>query len=909
MLTPDEQIEYVRLLEEQDAIMARDDMNEYASRVLGMEPAKHHRLLNAALEEVDAGLWDLLIVTMPPGSAKSSYGSVVFPAWYLGRHPNRCVIAASHTQELAERFGKRVRNIVGGAEHRKVFPEGGLSADSTAAGRWDTAKGGEYFAAGVGGSVTGRRADCVLSNTLVQSNRGIVEIQDLNQGDEVLSYAEHEHRTVYRRVVAVAKREATEYWRIRTASGRLVEATGNHLFYVGGVWKAAEAVAVGDVFMSSLQELPPRTACGGEVKTFADPVALVERVRETVEVFDIQVEETACFFAGGVLVHNCAIIDDPVKSREDADSETIREKQWAWWRDDMSTRLKPGAAVVLIMCMTGDTPVMLQDGSEKFLRDIRPGDKVASYKDGKLVVATVRNWINNGLDPVFEIKMSSGKIVKANARHPFLVSDNGEPKWVRLRNLLPGQEIFRVNGESGKTRPVSMKGATSLQNAEDIAQRTTTRFAGLKVLDHLRATVSLGVAQGSSIATVSRLKSMTGCLLRKMGNALSAVRFQGITSGRTGAGSCVSTTATKQERSGGCSATTATWSLDTQRQKRSPQQPLSTSDFTLDQIVEISAAGVEEVFDIQVDDTENFIANGLVSHNTRWHEADLAGRMIADAKDSGQRVKVLSLPMEAQENDPLGRAPGDMLWPEWFTPQMLEQAKREPRTWSALYQQEPRPIGGGEFKREWICHYINPPATGSKVILVDPASGKSKTRGDFTAMWVLGPGQDGNFYVLDAVRDRLNLTERSAKLFERVHKWKPAVVGYEQYGLQADIEFIRNEQERQQHRFRVVELGGAIKKEDRIRRLIPLFEMGRIWFPRQLVRNCSDGVSRDLIQDFIEQEYLAFPVSAHDDAIDCLARMCDEVISRSLKESPREATRRPQIRPFRPGDAAMGLLG
>ena len=729
MLTPDEQIEYVRLLEEQDAIMARDDMNEYASRVLGMEPAKHHRLLNAALEEVDAGLWDLLIVTMPPGSAKSSYGSVVFPAWYLGRHPNRCVIAASHTQELAERFGKRVRNIVGGAEHRKVFPEGGLSADSTAAGRWDTAKGGEYFAAGVGGSVTGRRADL-------------------------------------------------------------------------------------------------------------------------------------------------AVIDDPVKSREDADSETIREKQWAWWRDDMSTRLKPNAAVVLIMCMTGDTPVMLQDGSEKFLRDIRPGDKVASYKDGKLVVATVRNWINNGLDPVFEIKMSSGKIVKANARHPFLVSDNGEPKWVRLRNLLPGQEIFRVNGESGKTRPVSMKGATSLQNAEDIAQRTTTRFAGLKVLDHLRATVSLGVAQGSNIATVSRLKSMTGCLLRKMGNALSAVRFQGITSGRTGAGSCVSTTATKQERSGGCSATTATWPLATQRQKRSPQQPLSTSDFTLDQIVEISAAGVEEVFDIQVDDTENFIANGLVSHNTRWHEADLAGRMIADAKDSGQRVKVLSLPMEAQENDPLGRAPGDMLWPEWFTPQMLEQAKREPRTWSALYQQEPRPIGGGEFKREWICHYINPPATGSKVILVDPASGKSKTRGDFTAMWVLGPGQDGNFYVLDAVRDRLNLTERSAKLFELVRKWKPAVVGYEQYGLQADIEFIRNEQERQQHRFRVVELGGAIKKEDRIRRLIPLFEMGRIWFPRQLVRNCADGVSRDLIQDFIEQEYLAFPVSAHDDAIDCLARMC-----------------------------------
>lgn len=763
-LTAEEEIEFIRLMEEQTAYMARDDLGGYANLVLGFKPARHHKLLIQALEEVADGLWDLLLVMMPPGSAKSSYGSVAFPAWYLGRHPNRCVIAASHTQELAERFGKRVRNIVGGREHALVFPEVGLSADSTAAGRWDTNKGGEYFAAGVGGSVTGRRADL-------------------------------------------------------------------------------------------------------------------------------------------------AIIDDPVKSREDADSQTIRDKQWAWWRDDMSTRLKPNASTVCIMCMTGDTPVMLPDGSEKFLRDIRPGDEVATYRDGELSTSTVRNWINNGLDPVFEIKMSSGKIVKANARHPFLVSDNGEPKWVRLRDLLPGQKIYRVNGESGKTKPANTKGATSLLNVEGIAQRTTTRFAGRKALDLLRATASLGVAQGSSIATVSRLKSMTGCLLRKMGNALSAVRFPGITSGRTGAGSCASTTVTKQGRSEDCSATTATWLLGTQKQRRSQQPPLSTSDFTLDQIVEISAAGVEEVFDIQVDDTENFIANGLVSHNTRWHEDDLAGRMLQDMRDSGQRVKVISLPMEARNNDPLGRAPGEMLWPEWFTPQMIEQAKREPRTWSALYQQEPRPIGGGEFRREWMNHWINPPATGSKVIIVDPASGKYKDRGDYTSMWVVGPGQDGNLYVVDGVRDRLNLTERSNTLFDLVRKWKPALVGYEQYGLQADIEFIRNEQERQQHRFRIVELGGGIKKEDRIRRLIPLFETGRMWFPKNLNKVCSDGVSRDLVMDFIEQEYLAFPVSAHDDAIDCLARICDDVIARALRETPKTAHQTPRQRKFNPINRSAGMLG
>lgn len=763
-LSEDEKDRLYRLLKENQIEAARYDFAQYARLTLDQEPARHHKLLIDALEEVEAGQWDLLLVMMPPGSAKSTYGSVGFAAWYLGKHPDRCVIAASHTQELAERFGRKVRNIVSGDAHTQVFPGSKLSSDSTAAGRWETSAGGEYFAAGVGGSVTGRRADL-------------------------------------------------------------------------------------------------------------------------------------------------AIIDDPVKSREDADSQTIRDKQWAWWRDDMSTRLKPGASTVCIMCMTGDTPVLLPDGSEKFLRDIRPGDNVSSYKDGKLVASTVRNWINNGLDSVFEIKMSSGKIVKANARHPFLVSDNGEPKWVRLRDLRQGQEIFRVNGESGRARPASMKGAISQQNAEGIAQSTTTRFGGKKVLDLLRATAKLGARHALSIATVLRSKSTTGCLPNKTDDALSAVRSQGITSGRTGVESCVSTTVTKQGRSEGCSATTATWLLGTQRQKRSQPQPLSTSDFTLDRIVEISAAGVEEVFDIQVDDTENFIANGLVSHNTRWHEDDLAGRMLEDLKGSKQRVKVISLPMEARANDPLGRMPGEMLWPEWFTPQMLETAKREPRTWSALYQQEPRPIGGGEFKEEWLCFYKSAPATGGRVILVDPASGKYKDRGDYTSMWVIGTGQDGNHYVLDGIRDRLNLTERSQTLFDLVRRWKPTAVGYEQYGLQADIEFIKNEQERQQYRFRIVELGGAMKKEDRIRRLIPIVETGRLWLPEALDKRCSDGIKRDIIDDFIEQEYLSFPVSAHDDALDCLARMRDDAIVRVLRETPVTQKHRSEQRPYRSVDRAMGMLG
>lgn len=135
---------------------------------LGFRPAAHHALLLDALQKVETGEIPRLMVCMPPGSAKSTYTSVVFPPWFMGRNPKLSVIAASHTQELAERFGRRVRNLVAAKEFGNVFGIG-VAEDSASAGRWDTTAGGEYFAAGVGGSITGRRADLAVIDDPVKS--------------------------------------------------------------------------------------------------------------------------------------------------------------------------------------------------------------------------------------------------------------------------------------------------------------------------------------------------------------------------------------------------------------------------------------------------------------------------------------------------------------------------------------------------------------------------------------------------------------------------------------------------------------------------------------------------------------------------------------------------------------------
>ena len=431
------------------------------------------------LEAVERGEIKRLMVFMPPGSAKSTYGSVLFPAWYLGRNPQKTVIAASHTSELAERFGRRVRNLVAGQEFRNIF-EFGVASDSAAAGRWDTEKGGEYFACGVGGSVTGRRADI-------------------------------------------------------------------------------------------------------------------------------------------------GVIDDPVKSREESDSETQRDKVWEWYKADFFTRLKPGASVILIM--------------------------------------------------------------------------------------------------------------------------------------------------------------------------------------------------------------------------------------------------------------------------TRWHEMDLAGMLLNDAKEGGEQWEIISLPMEAEENDPLGREVGELLWPEWFTEDMIAQAKRDPRNWLALYQQKPRPDGGGEFRRDWINFYDGTPSEvaggTNKYILVDAANGKRATN-DYTSMWVIALGRDENYYVLDMVRDRLNLTERASTLMALHRKWKPYSVRYERYGMMADIQHIKDLQRRENYRFDIVEVAGQTPKNDRIKRLIPLFEQGKVWFPHSIHKTDTDGRMQELVEVFIEQEFLSFPVSKHDDMLDALARIAEPELALVWPKAPVE---------------------
>ena len=320
------------------------------------------------------------MIFMPPGSGKSVYTTVMFPVWLMmnkgateDHNEGIKIIGASHTADLAENFSKKIQKLIAEVAEFTDFNLLTYAVDI-----WETTNGCEYKTAGVGGSITGHRADCVKAGTIVQTLSGDIPIEDIAIGTKtgyVLSYDENAKMPVYKRVVAIARRETKEIWRIRTESGNLVEATGNHRFHNGRGWTPAASLAVGDVLLRGLRKpekfarssykherigqsmvefgdsvrfMSHDVACGGAIRTESDSVEMVERVCESAVVYDIQVEGTECFFANGILVHNCGIIDDPVKSRKDAESPTFRKTARDWHNADFRTRLKPGAPEIII---------------------------------------------------------------------------------------------------------------------------------------------------------------------------------------------------------------------------------------------------------------------------------------------------------------------------------------------------------------------------------------------------------------------------------------------------------------------------------------------------------------------------------------------------------------------------------
>ena len=378
---------------------------------------------------------------------------------------------------------------------------------------------------------------------------------------------------------------------------------------------------------------------------------------------------------------DAVVIDDPVSGAAAADSKDQRDRDWKWWTGTVANRLSSGAPVVLIMCLTGDTPVLMGDGTTKPLGDIRPGDPVATYDHGGcLTTATVRNWASQGTDRVYSVTTESGRVVRANARHPFRTIDTeGNEAWTRVSALQPGNRVVSVE----------LVGATTATSSSD---------TGLP--------------------------------------------------------------------SGGF------WLLS------------NTYGRGVDTVASVEPTGYAEVFDIEVEGTHNFIANGLEVSNTRWHDDDLAGRLI---RYSAQPWEVLNIAAQCvtPSTDPLGRAAGEYMISargrdthDWE----VRKAEAGPRMWSALFQGDPQPDVGGILQRGWWQPYAQLPLvvdehgrhwlTGFDEVIQswDLTFGTKSEDADYVVgqTWARRGSQ---VYLVDQVRDRLDYPEQVAAVESARGKW------------------------------------------------------------------------------------------------------------------------------------------
>lgn len=421
------------------------------------------------------------------------------------------------------------------------------------------------------------------------------------------------------------------------------------------------------------------------------------------------------------------VVDDPVKDFASAHSELARDALWAWWQANAQTRLEPPSLVVFVGCLTAESPVLMADGTEMRIADLEPGDMVVTYQNGEWTTAPVTRWANVGADRIYTLRMASGRVVRGNAKHPFLVRDTGGvERWARMDSLKPGDRIVAMSSTvTGKASSARSTDATHLSVLEGCASTTTTPLGGPRDTGVTLPSRTGGPISGTDTASTPR--TTRSYLRSRVAYAESA---GGVLLPRTLTEKVSSSpiTITSPDEYGDCCATTATSSSGTEL----PPSYLRSLPPTCDLVESIELGDCEDVYDIEVAGTHSFVVNGLATHNTRWHEDDVIGRLLSPVHSADpDQWENICFPAIAEVDDVLGRTPGAPL----YTP-LLKESKEEALarwarvkasvgsySWAGLYQQHPSPAQGDVFDSGWWRFWTRDPKSATadgKVVFLDP---------------------------------------------------------------------------------------------------------------------------------------------------------------------------------------------
>jgi predicted phage terminase large subunit-like protein len=302
------------------------------------------------------------------------------------------------------------------------------------------------------------------------------------------------------------------------------------------------------------------------------------------------------------------------------------------------------------------------------------------------------------------------------------------------------------------------------------------------------------------------------------------------------------------------------------------------SKWDWERVKSIKKTGKKEVYDLTVSNTHNFVAEGMVVHNTRWHDRDLYDWILDPDNQIISGFKTMILP--AYE----GSLEGEdfkALWPGKFTRSHIKALMREkgPYEFSCQYQNDPVPDEDATFQANWFSYYDETELKGrplNKYILIDPAISQEK-EADYTAMVVLGIDHFGYWYILDLFREHVNPNQLIQQIFYLNERWHPLDIAIEEVAFQKALQYsISDEMRRRNEYLPISEVKPQERsKEQRIKGLQPLYANGIIFHNKDLREN-----------DYLEDELLRFPRGRHDDLVDALSYGKDIVAIPRRKRSP-----------------------
>jgi len=638
-------------------------------------------------------------------------------------------------------------------------------------------------------------------------------------------------------------------------------------------------------------------------------------------------------------------IDDPIASREDAESTTSRRKLHEWFEDDFGTRPMPGSPVYIVACLTGDTPVTMADGTWKPMKEILEGDCVASYDSG-MTTGKVTAVRNQGPDNILELKTGNAT-VRGNAKHPFLVSVDGDFQWVRMGDIKAGDKLVTHSlREYEKSATMSaeeawvigfMKGdgwvtvnrKTNYDKSRDRGYKTKSyvtcvadcpahpervqrvltffhekfgaKFKLTKWGYYRTEKAQLGrymlewgmdkKAQGKRVESsiYSEPVSVRMAFLDGMAAAdgcnIVAGKYDAQNIGlcnrmliedlRVLARSVGRVVTNVYEREGVSQPPNSPRPVNWYRADfRFHVEPVKNAVHTTTVTRVTNTGELEDVYDLTVSGAENFVADGLIVHNTRWHEDDLTGHELQKmAEGRGEKWEVINIPAIAVDDDVLGREPGEGLWPEVFGTEFYLKQKRSltGRSWNSLYMGNPVDEEGGVLKREDVSRYKNLPkdeirngTTLKKVIKkitlsVDCAE-KATQRSDYTAATIWVETTDKKHYLIHAARIRKEFVEMVDWIDHLARIWEVDQVLVEDRG--AGTQYIQVRQSNPGPAPVVAIQTKQQSKEFRFDGVTPMFAAGQVFLPE---------TGTDWIAD-VEAEIFAFPAGKNDDYVDTISQ-------------------------------------